>query len=95
METSELLANAAQSGAALGIDCGKMCNDCAFKVGTEANNDGIATEGAFGCIMSDGDFYCHTPEFQKGEKVCAGFLYAKKYFISSQFLNDMKIKKNG
>lgn len=51
---------------------GKMCNGCAFKEGTEANNDQIVFTAA-DCISGCPHlFHCHEHEDQK----CVGYLYA-------------------
>ena len=70
----------------MGADCGKMCSDCAFRTGTDANNDVAATEGAISCLQWDGMFNCHTGNFSDAGQPCAGFLYAKKYLLSGKFI---------
>jgi len=55
---------------------GKFCNDCAFKKGTEANNDENIAIAAMECVAyKQQSFHCHTDEF-KDNGVCKGFLYA-------------------
>lgn len=69
----------AQAGAALG-DCGKMCNDCAFKVGTAANNDPWTACAALECLVYEmGKFNCHNDDLTDADKPCAGYLYAKQH----------------
>ena len=94
VDTPEMLATAARNGASLGVDCGKMCGDCAFRVGSDANNDGVATEAALQCLMSEGQFNCHTSDFQNAGKPCAGFLYAQQWFKSPEFYKTLKIPRN-
>ena len=89
-DTKNILATWAQRGAASGIDCGKMCNDCAFKAGSDANNDDAATESALQSLQWDGHFNCHTSNFENAGVSCAGFLYAKHYVLSDQFLKDLR-----
>lgn len=71
----------AKIAAAKGIDCGKMCHDCAFKTQQEdLNGYPEAVEGAFQALAWDGTFNCHTEEHKDAGKPCAGFLMAKEYF---------------
>lgn len=85
MQPNEIAAMWAQKGAAIG-DCGRMCNDCAFKVGTEANRDLFLIDNVVHGVIEDpnGMFYCHSnlPDgvILKKDIPCVGFLYAKKYF---------------
>lgn len=75
------ISETAKKGAAMGAG-GKMCNDCAFKKGSEANNDEDAVEAAVHCILHGAQFNCHTiPGVDAGRK-CAGFEYAMKYLDS-------------
>lgn len=86
MLTSKIVAEWAKEGAKLG-DCGRMCNDCAFKAGTNANTDPETIENFvywFDLSNPDAKFYCHhdLPEgvLIDKSKVCAGFLYVQQYF---------------
>lgn len=86
MLTSDAMAEWAKKGAKLG-DCGRMCDDCAFKKGTSANMDPGTVENFmlwFDLTNPDAKFYCHTnlPEgvLIDKTKVCAGFLYVRQYF---------------
>ena len=79
MKLNEVLVIQAQKGAAYG-SLGKMCSDCAFRNGTEANNDPTAVEGAAACLASGGQFNCHTKNLTDAGKPCMGFLYARQYF---------------
>ena len=81
------LANAAKKGAAIKPQ-GAMCNDCAFKLNTDANNDSKAVQAAFHCLMGQGVFHCHEQYQKPGSKKtvlvaagfeCAGYLYAKQH----------------
>lgn len=83
MPLNELIATAAQRGAAINPCHGKMCNDCAFKPGTDANNDDAAVNAAMDCLVGFGKFNCHKEqgaELVDAGKPCAGFLYAKQYY---------------
>lgn len=86
MTPSELIASWAKKGATLGVDCGRMCDDCAFKSGTEANNDEYLMENvAYGAMQNpDAIFYCHKTSDHgiliDKTKVCAGFMYAKEFW---------------
>ena len=51
---------------------GKMCSSCAFKKGTEANNDEIVIDAANCVAGSPHPFHCHELELNK----CRGYLYA-------------------
>lgn len=67
------IVDAAKEGAKvaieLGCEPGKMCNGCAFKAGTEANNDPIVVE-AMKCLFEPGrQFMCHERE----DEQCAGW----------------------
>lgn len=78
-----LIASWAQKGAQLGADCGRMCNECAFKTGSitqraEPHN----VEAAITSLMWEGIFNCHVDDYHDAGRPCAGFLYAKKYFES-------------
>ena len=76
MEESLLLTEAARKGAMKG-NCGRMCNDCAFRTGSDANNDLNAVYAALDSLMREAEFHCHTPDFKDTGRMCAGFLYAK------------------
>jgi hypothetical protein len=80
MEDKVWLSESARKGAAMGVIPGvKMCSECAFKPGTEANNCEITNDRAVQCLMWDDTFCCHD---EQGEPngVCAGYLYAKQFF---------------
>lgn len=60
---------------------GRMCNDCAFRKGSEANTEPetiMKVEHAL--IYGMAEFNCHTEHKQDAGKPCAGFLHAKEYF---------------
>lgn len=83
MPLNELISEAAKKGAMINPCLGKMCTDCAFKKGTDANNDEDAVNAAMECIAgNDIKFHCHT--MKDGKLVdngpCAGYLFAKIYF---------------
>jgi hypothetical protein len=79
MELKSFLAGIAIKGAAHGGKW-KMCRDCAFKAGTEANEDYEATQAAMQALVSGASFNCHTNSFQDAGCACAGYLYALQYF---------------
>lgn len=86
VKISDKVAAWAKEGAKLG-DCGRMCNDCAFKKGTDANRDQGTIENFtywFDLTSPTAQFYCHhnLPEgvLIDKTKICSGFLYVKQYF---------------
>lgn len=80
MPLNELLARAAIRGAQIKqIPEAKMCSDCAFKKGTDANNDQDAVQAAADCLVFSGKFNCHKKDFQNAEKPCAGFLMQNNF----------------
>lgn len=59
---------------------GRMCNDCAFRKGSEANTEAetlIKVETAL--IYEMAEFNCHTEHKGDAGKPCIGFLHAKEY----------------
>lgn len=79
MSLNNLINEWARKGAAI-KPLGRMCNDCAFKKGTPANNDDHTADVASQCVAFGlGEFVCHTPDFKDAGKPCMGFLYAKQY----------------
>lgn len=82
-EWGKILAENARKGAALGVDCGKMCADCAF-VPKDKQPDlrgyNEAVQGAVSMMISGGQFNCHTEDHENANKPCAGFQYAQLYF---------------
>lgn len=59
MEPKDIIVKWAQKGAELG-GCGRMCDGCAFKKGTEANSDEVTTGRAAEILAYEqGVFYCH------------------------------------
>lgn len=80
---AKIISDHAAKGAAKGIDCGKMCNDCAFKYNQEKTKDYYeAVDGAVLMLVQSGKFHCHTESHEDAGKPCAGFLYAQLYFDS-------------
>lgn len=83
VKDSDMISEWAQKGAAFG-DCGRMCNDCAFKKGTEANNEEYTTAMAAQAVAFEmSKFVCHKEDKGKLMRLdipCVGFLYAKQYF---------------
>lgn len=84
-ELKELLSEYAKKGAAIYTfkdPTMKMCHDCAFKKGTEANDDENAVQAATDSLASCGmfGFNCHSDFGEDAGKPCVGFLYAQQYF---------------
>lgn len=90
---NEIMAVWARAGAALFPGLGKMCKDCAFRAGSDANNDEAAVEAAESCLIADGAFNCHTGEFKDAGRPCAGFIYASKYLTTPEFFKTLKLRK--
>jgi hypothetical protein len=77
------IADHARKGATLGIDCGKMCVDCAFKYDQPRNVHYLeAVDGAVLMLSTEGNFHCHTADGSDAAKPCAGFAYATAYINS-------------
>lgn len=93
MEDNVFIASLATGGKEMG-DCGKMCRDCAFVTGSDANNDDAAVQAAISCLMADMDFHCHTHDFKDAGRTCAGFQYAKQYLASPEFFKTIKINRS-
>jgi len=75
---SDLAKRGAQIAKEKGIDCGKMCSECACKWEQERNLFYfIAADNAADKLMNGGEFMCHTSDFKCADKPCAGFLMAK------------------
>lgn len=75
-----MLQKLAQNGATI-KNIGSMCDDCAFKKGSDANNDKDAVAAAANCLWDDGPphFNCHTADFTDAGKPCVGYQYAMQY----------------
>lgn len=59
---------------------GRMCDDCAFKKGSEANSELETLWRVENCLIHEsGEFNCHTKYKQDAGKPCIGFLHAKEY----------------
>lgn len=77
----KIIAEHAQKGASKGVDCGKMCKDCAFRYNQEKTVDYYeAVDSAVLMLVSAGYFHCHTEDHQDAGTPCAGFEYAKLHF---------------
>ncbi len=80
MDAANTISEWARKGAALGVDHGKMCNECAFKKGGLGNNEEHTVAKAIYCMAAEGKFNCHNQgEGTDAGKPCAGWLYAKSY----------------
>ena len=75
LEDKEFLVNLAKFGG----ECKGMCKDCAFREGSEANNDEKAVEAAHEAIFEKIPFHCHTSDFKPLDKICAGYISAMKF----------------
>ncbi len=91
MELSEIMARAAQKGAAI-KSMGPMCHDCAFRRQPDKNGYQEAVINAAGCLLTNDTFRCHTAEYGDAGTPCIGFQYAKAYFekLDSNVFEDTK-----
>jgi hypothetical protein len=76
---AELIASWARKGAELGVDCGRMCNECAFRPGSVAQSEPHNVSAAADCLAFEGKFNCHKNDSEDAGYPCAGFLYAKAF----------------
>lgn len=76
---ADMIADWARKGAELGVDHGKMCNECAFKTGSVAQAESHNVAAAANCLAYYGQFNCHKNGFENAGNPCSGFLYAKEY----------------
>ena len=79
---AEPLSKLAKEGAGIakqkGIECGKMCSECACKWEQPHTLQYIlAADNAADKLINGGDFNCHTWNYKDSGKPCAGFLMAK------------------
>lgn len=60
---------------AQGVDASKVCEGCAFRLGTPANQSPITTTDADMCVGDGELFLCHMEHDEKGNpfKACAGY----------------------
>lgn len=62
---------------------GRMCDQCAFRKGSEANNEEHNVGKALTCLTGEGKFNCHdhdaTGKLIDAGRPCAGFLYAQHH----------------
>jgi hypothetical protein len=85
MNIPEKLSEWAQKGAALGVDHGRMCAECAFRKGSVANEEPHNTEAAMHALAYEAVFHCHPPGSTGDAGVlCSGFQYAKAYLESKE-----------
>ena len=91
-----LIAKMAQKGAKYG-GCGKMCNECAFNLGSAANKEPqnvlkaiVILEEIIYTGSTKRSFNCH-PQGQYGDSgtLCVGFQYAKQFLE----MREVSIKK--
>lgn len=82
----EILGEMARRGARLtgqnGVNCGRMCSDCAFKPNQPQTEEFLnAAEAAFGCLQGRGTFRCHEKDHSADNGLpCMGFWYAQQCF---------------
>jgi hypothetical protein len=82
----------AKAGHAFG-KCGKMCNECAFKHGSDANGRKDTITGAVLALesriylMHGYEFYCHkqTNGEERSQHMCAGFMLAVQALTKGPF----------
>lgn len=75
---SDLAKKGAKIAKERGIDCGRMCSECACKWEQERNLFYfLAADNAADKLMNGGEFMCHTADYECADKPCAGFLMAK------------------
>lgn len=65
---------------AAGVDQSKLCEGCAFRIGTPANQSPSTTEDAHYCLGENPHFMCHMELDSRGEptKACAGYAIRMK-----------------
>lgn len=73
--------NLAKRGAQI-KNLGPMCHDCAFRPGTEPNNDEHTVMMVEDRLLWEGQFNCHITDAPDHNQPCIGFLYAMQYFES-------------
>jgi hypothetical protein len=87
-DSRSMIAEWAKKGVKYG-PCGRMCDDCAFKAGTEANSDEYTAEVAANCAAYEMSvFRCHAmdgPGFMVLDETCAGYMYARQYLSKMPF----------
>jgi hypothetical protein len=55
-------------------DAPPMCNDCAFREGSDPNGSVETTMAVVKCLMEDEPFYCHHGVVEgEPKRLCAGF----------------------
>jgi hypothetical protein len=91
--TNVILAKWARAGAKI-TDCGKMCNDCAFKIQPDINGYSAAVNAALQAVTWGDTFHCHTPEYTDAGVTCKGFLYAQAYIESAAKVKLKSLMKN-
>ena len=80
LKPNELLAHFAKEGAKLG-DCGRMCNECAFKLNSAANLESHNVELGFLALLTGRGFNCHPQGgYGNAEKSCIGYKYADQHY---------------
>jgi len=87
-QLAELLGKWAREGAKIsgqnGVNCGRMCHDCAFKPNQPQTEAFLsAAQDAADCLDGRGYFNCHTPDHEDHTGTpCLGFWYAKQYLAT-------------
>jgi hypothetical protein len=65
---------------AAGVDQDRLCEGCAFRIGTPANQSPSTTEDAHYCLDENPHFMCHMEMDSRGEptKACVGYAIKMK-----------------
>lgn len=67
--------NIAQHSIVGGEELLRMCDGCAFRKGTDANEDPMTNLTAIECVLKEESFYCHKRFCPNGdEKLCNGWI---------------------
>jgi hypothetical protein len=77
-KAGEYFADLANKGAAIKRH-GRMCDDCAFRKGSEANTEAETLMKLESALYGMAEFNCHTEHKQDAGKPCVGFLHVKEY----------------
>lgn len=77
---AEFVAYLARKGAEEG-SCGRMCQECAFRINSPANKEAHNVKSAIKALSKESaQFNCHPQgSYGNADEICKGFAYAKKY----------------
>ena len=101
-DVGKFISSVARKGAEI-ENCGKMCNECAFREGSEANKEIWTIAKAEHALLNELPFNCHihNPDgtFSDAGKECTGMKYARKYFANleekSKFESTLRGRADG